>query len=168
MDAPKLGFAVVNHVLPLPQVEIDDVDGVHFLDVVVILTALDMLGHQPRRAKKHSLEVGKLVLALHLNQEQVAAIVACQQVHAVLLALLAVAVALPLKDVGNPHRLAKQGGEEAFQHVKVGLVAQQAFQSPVETDICPLLFHCCSLWFVQSYRQFCNWQKISCFFWRRK
>ena len=83
VDAPELGLAVINEVLALTQVEVDDVDAVHLLHVVVVLTAVDILRDEFRGAEEDALEIGVFGLALHLDEQQLALLVLGQDVHAV-------------------------------------------------------------------------------------
>ena len=58
-----------------------------------------------------------------------------EQVHAVGLVVLSFAVALAFQETLDFDAFAKEGGEEAFQDIEIGLVAQQAFHRPVEADV---------------------------------
>ena len=57
MYAPELCLSVIDKVFPLSEVEIDNVDGVDFLDIAVVLPAVYILCHQFRRPEEYALEV---------------------------------------------------------------------------------------------------------------
>ena len=132
---------MIDEVLALPQVEIDDVDRVHLLDVIVVLATVNILRHQFGGTEQNALEVGILRLALHLDEQQLAGCVLGQDIHTVAFAVLAVLVAFALQQTVNLDVVIQQCGEKALQHSEVGLVAQQALQCPVETDVCTFLVH---------------------------
>ena len=46
VDSPELRLPVINEVFTLPKVEIDDIDGIDLLDVIIVLTAVDIFRHQ--------------------------------------------------------------------------------------------------------------------------
>ena len=56
-------------------------------------------------------------------------------IHSVELVTLRELVALALQQFHDGDRFAKEYGEETLQHAEVGLLAQQALDGPVETDI---------------------------------
>ena len=87
------------------------------------------------------MEIGKLRLVLHFDEEELPRFVFSEYVHAVLLVVDALLVALALKQLLDFDGLAEQRGDESFKHAIVGLVAQEALHGPVKSDILSLYFH---------------------------
>ena len=69
MYARQLRLPVVEVVGPLSQVEVDDVDGVDFLDVLVALSARYVLRDGLCHAVEHALQVVKLACLLYLHED---------------------------------------------------------------------------------------------------
>ena len=103
VNATELRLAMIHIVLALAQVEVHDVDRIYFLDVVVVLATINVLGDQLRGAKENALEVGIFRLALNLYQQQLAISVLGKNVHTVHLGLLAVFITLALQQTVNFH-----------------------------------------------------------------
>ena len=131
------------------KVEIDDVDTVDLADVLIVLAAVDVLRHELRRAEEHALEIGQLRLVLHLYEIQFAPVILGEHIHAVLLVVLILLVALALKQFLYLYLLAEKRGEEALKHSEVGLVAEQPLHCPVKPDILWLSVH--NISFLQTY-----------------
>ena len=58
MDAAKLCLAVIHEVLPLSEIEIDDVNRIDLLHIVIVGAAVNVLRDQLGRAEEYALEVG--------------------------------------------------------------------------------------------------------------
>ena len=60
VDASEPRLAVIHRVGGFAQIEIDNVDAINLADVLIALTAVDVLGRQLLGAKQHAVEVGIL------------------------------------------------------------------------------------------------------------
>lgn len=136
VDAAKLGLAMIDIIRSLAKVEVDNVDGVDLLHILVVITTVDILRDELRRAEEDVLEIGILRLALHLDEQQLAVLVLRLNVHTVVLGIITVFVTLTLQQTVNLNLLVEQTGEKTLQHTEVGLVAQQPLQCPVKADVC--------------------------------
>ena len=61
-------LTMIQVVGPLAQIEIDDIDGIDFLDMIVALTAANMLGHGLGHTIEHTLQIVQLARLLNLDQ----------------------------------------------------------------------------------------------------
>ena len=91
----------------------------------------DGLGH----AVEDTLQVIQLPRVLYLDDDDLALAVAGLDIHPVELVTLRELVALALQQFHDGDGLTQEHGEETLQHAEVGLLAQQALDGPVETDI---------------------------------
>ena len=114
MYAFELRLTDIHHVLALPEVEIDNVDGVHLLHMLVVVAAVHVFRNKLRRPEEHALEVGKLRLALHLDEQQFATAVLGQQVHAVVFGLVTVLVTFALQQAVNLDVCLQDSRQEAL------------------------------------------------------
>ena len=130
----KLRLALVHHVVALAKVEVHNINRVYLFDILIVLPSVDIVGDKLRGPEEHSLEIGKLWLALHFNQYQFPLPVFSQKVYTVILGLIAFLVAFTLQKAVYLHVELQQRCEEALKHAKIGLVAQDTLQCPVETD----------------------------------
>ena len=135
MHADKLVLAMVQIVAPHAQVEIQDADGIHFLDLAIRVAQVDVLRDGLGHAVEDTLQVIQLPRVLYLDDDDLALAVAGLDIHPVELVTLRELVALALQQFHDGDGLTQEHGEETFQHAEVGLLAQQALDGPVETDI---------------------------------
>ena len=139
--APKLRLAMIHDVRAIAEIEVDDVDAVNLAHVLVAFAPVDVFGDEFGGAEEHPLEIGKLRLVLHFDEEELPRFVFSEHVHAVLLVVDALLVALALQQLLDFDGLAEQRGDESLKHAIVGLVAQEALHGPVKSDILSLYFH---------------------------
>ena len=94
--ALKACYTVVYIVFAAAQVEIEHADGVHLLDVLIVLANLQLFNHRLRCPIKDALHEVGLACQLHLNDDNLAVAGPCLHVHTVRLVFAGVAVALTL------------------------------------------------------------------------
>ena len=135
VDPDEVGASVVEVVLALTEVEVEDADGVDLLDVVVALPASDVLGDGLGDAVEDAFEVVALAVVLDFDEDDLVLAVAGLDVDAVGLVVLVVAVAFAFEDFEDADGFVQQDGEEAFEDGEIGLLAQEAFDGPVEADV---------------------------------
>ena len=141
MDTRKLAHAVIQIVGTLPQIEIDNADGIHLLDVAVGAPQLDVLRNGFRRSVKNPLQIVQLARQLNLYDKYLAAVVLRLDVHTVVLVVDGVLVSLALQEFHYVHRLAEQHRDEPFKHTKIGLVAKHPLHGPVESYVFVISVH---------------------------
>ena len=135
VDPDEVGASVVEVFLALTEVEVEDADGVDLLDVVVALLASDVLGDGLGDAVEDAFEVVALAVVLDFDEDDLVLAVAGLDVDAVGLVVLVVAVAFAFEDFEDADGFVQQDGEEAFEDGEIGLLAQEAFDGPVEADV---------------------------------
>ena len=128
-------YALIDVVLSLPEIEIEDADGVHLLHFLIGVTEIDVLSNGFRHTIEDAFEIEHLRGVLYLHDDDLPLAVAGFYVHTVELVVFLLLVALALEYVDNLHLLTEKHGEKTFQHHKVCLLAQQALYCPVEAHI---------------------------------
>ena len=139
VQAAEDGLTVVNVILPLSEAEIDDVDGVDLTDLVIGISQVDVFGDGLRHAVEHPVEIVKLPVVLHLDDEKPPPCVLHEDVGTVELVGRVFLVRLAFQEATDAKVFAQQGGKEAFKHHVVALVAKQTFHGPIEAD--KVVFH---------------------------
>ena len=143
MQSPELCFPVINVVFSLPQVEVDDVDGVDLAHLVVIIAQVDVFGDGFGYAVEHAVEVIQFAVVLHLDDEQAATAVLHQHIGPVELVGGVRLVGFAFQEAFDAQVFSQQGREEAFQYHVVAFVPQQPFHGPIEAY--QVVFHISSL-----------------------
>ena len=137
----KLGLAVVEVVAAAAEVEIEDIYGIHFLHVSVILAQRDVFCDSLRHAVEHALQVVNLPRELHLNDYNLTLGVESLDIYAIKLVVVVFLVALALKNLTDSDFLAEKHSDKPFKHIKVGFVAQYSLYRPVESYIFVVHLH---------------------------
>ena len=96
MYASELGLPMIDEVLALTEVEIDNINGIDLLDVIIVLSAVDIFRHQLGCSEEDALEIGILRLALNLDEQQFAVNVLSQNIYTVRLVIDVFFIALAL------------------------------------------------------------------------
>ena len=146
-----LDFAVLEVLDPFLQrghgdlVELVDADQVVFgkdvsgqvgQDSVLVADGnLHVLGDGLGDAVEDAFEVVALAVVLDFDEDDLVLAVAGLDVDAVGLVVLVVAVAFAFEDFEDADGFVQQDGEEAFEDGEIGLLAQEAFDGPVEADV---------------------------------
>ena len=97
MNSHELTDAVVKVVGALAEVEVNNADGIHFLDVAVGVTQLDVLCYGFCCSIKDTLQIIHLARQLNFHDEDFPKIVLRLDVHAVVLVVETFLVALTLQ-----------------------------------------------------------------------
>ena len=126
---------MVHDILAMPQGKINNVHAVHLTHVLIPLSTVDVFRHQLRHAEQHTLEIGILIVVLHLDEYQFPFGIQGQQIHTVILVELVFLIAFALQQLADGDFLIQKRGQQSFQHTEIGLVAQQALHRPIKTDI---------------------------------
>ena len=135
MNTAELSLAVVHDVCSTAKIEVDNFHTVDLTDVVIALSAVDILGDKLRRSEEHPLEICLLCLVLNLDDVQLAVFVLCKHVNTVLLVVLTILIALTLQKLLYLYLLVEQGCQESLQDSVVGFVAKQPLHRPVKSYI---------------------------------
>ena len=141
MDAGEDGLAVIEVVAALAEVEVQDVDGIDFLHLVVLVAYLDVFGDGLGHSVEHALEVVELAGELNLYDDYLTLAVDGLDVYAVELGLACLLVALAFQQLAYDYLLAQKDGDETFEDGKVGLVAKHALHGPIEAYVLVLCLH---------------------------
>lgn len=132
MQAAEFCLPVVDIILALPQLEIDDVDGIQLAYPVVVIPKVDVLRDGLGDSVEHPVEIVQFMVILHLNDEQTALTVLRQHVRTVELIVGVFLIAFAFQKTDNTHILTQQSGQETLQHDVVALISEQAFHRPVK------------------------------------
>ena len=135
MNATELGLSVINDILSMPQREINNVDAIHFTNLVISLSPIDVFCHQFGSTEKHALEISIFIVVLDFNQQQRSFGIFGKHIHTVVLVELLFLITLAFQQFLNGNLVVQQSGQKAFKHGKVGLVTEKAFHRPVKTYI---------------------------------
>ena len=139
--ADERAGAVIEVVAALAQIEVDNADGVHLLDLLERAAQLDVLRDGLGRAVENALQIVELARQLYLDDEYLATVVLGFDVYTVELVVGSVLIALALQQLHNVDGLAQQDGHQTLKHAEVGLVAKHAFHGPVESYIFVVCVH---------------------------
>ena len=135
VHAYKVVLPHIQVVSPLSEVEIEYADGVDFFHLLIGVAQVDVLGYGLGYSVEYAFKVIKFACILNFNYDNLAFGVFGLYVDAVKLIVLCLLVALALKYVHNFHLLANEYGEEALEHIKIGLLPQQPLYGPVKSYV---------------------------------
>ena len=135
MHADEMVLPVVEVIAPFAEVEVNDADGIDFLDFAVGLAERDMLRDGFCRAIEQAFQVVNLTGVLHLDDDDVSLAVLGFDVHTVELVVFVLLVAFAFQNFDNLGLVIEKHGEESLQHAEVGFVAEQPFDGPIEADV---------------------------------
>ena len=106
--ALKHCLAVIDEVAATAQVEVEYVDGVHLLDLIVIIAYLQLFDDCLRGTEEYALHEVALSRQLHLDEYYFTALCEGFHVHTICLVFLGVAVAFTFQDVRDSYFLAQK------------------------------------------------------------
>ena len=135
MQSTEVRATAIDVVAALTQVEIDDVDGEHLLHLLVLVARLHVVGDDLRRAVQHTIQVAVLPFVLHLDNHLPPVSILTHDVDTVVLVRSVSLIPLAFQEMENLNILLQEYRQKSLQHNVVGLVAQQAFHRPVESDV---------------------------------
>lgn len=140
VDTDEPGLTVVQVVAALADVEIHDAYRVDLLHVAVLLTLVDVLRDGLRRPEEETLHEIQLAGVLDLYDDYLTHGVENLDIHAVVLLVRSLLVALALEDLHYPYSLTEEHRKEPLEHTEVRLLPQQALDGPVEPHVQVFLF----------------------------
>ena len=126
---------MIGIVVATAELEVENVDGVNLLDDAVVLADTYLVDNRRGGAEQDALEEVALLGQLHRGLGL--------HVDTVGFVLKAVFVILTLKDFCYSHRVAEEHGNQSLKHLLVCLIAKDALDGPVETDVSTILCHGC-------------------------
>ncbi len=132
MHSSEVSYPVINIVVALTKVEINNIDRIYFTNLQVFLAYIDIFSYSFRGAIKHSLKIVKLPVVLQFNNNQLIMTILGQNVNTIKLIGFAFLVAFAFQDSIYFNILVQQFTQKTFKNPEIGLVTQQAFNSPVK------------------------------------
>ena len=130
---------MVGVVIATAEVEVEDIDGIDFLDDTVVLADAYLVGDGRGRSEQDALEEVALLRQLHLHDDVLTPHGLGLHVHAVSLVLTPVLIVLTLQYLGNRNRLTQEYGNQPLKHLLVRLVAKDALDGPVKPYVLSLV-----------------------------
>lgn len=150
MKTPERSFAMIYIILTLPQIEINDVDGIYFLHFAISVTQTNIISNRLRHSIKHAMKIIQLTVILYLDNQQFAFFVFSKKVDTIKLICSVRLVRLTLQEMLDMYLTFKKSGKEAFQYHKVCLVTKQSLHGPIESYIIVRYHHIIYLRFRQK------------------
>ena len=132
VHALKHRLAVIKIVAALTKVKIKNINGIHFLYLIIQFPYLNVLCDGFRHSIQHTLQVIELACQLHLHYYYLSLAVYCLYVYAVKLIAGVFLVTLALEQFGDGDLLAYKHSDQSLQHGKICLVSEHSFHCPVK------------------------------------
>ena len=150
MHACEGGLSVVEVIGTLPEVEVEDADGIDFFHLVVLVAQLNVFGDGLRHAVEDALQVVELPRELYLDDDDFSLGVLSLHIDAVELVIEGVLVSFTLENFFDVYLFIEQYRDKSLQHAEVCLVAEHALGGPVEAYILVLCHSVLFVWYLSA------------------
>ena len=91
----------------------------------------DGFGH----SVQYTFQIIKFTSVLYFHDNDFILTVSCLYIYPVEFIIRILLISFAFQYIDNGYFLAQEHGEESFQHVEVRFLSQQAFDSPIKTDV---------------------------------